>query len=170
VRTDPLTGVSNRRGLDDALASHFTMMTRYGTTFSLAIFDIDHFKKINDDEGHLHGDRILRELAGLLDNRVRETDMVARYGGEEFVVVMPQTDLEGASAFVDRLRVEVEQKMSLTISGGVATALDGDTQESLLARADRALYHAKTAGRNCVFQHTGENVEAVAETVCTPPA
>jgi diguanylate cyclase (GGDEF)-like protein len=162
VRTDPLTGVNNRRGLDDALAAQFAMMSRYGSKFSLAIFDIDHFKLINDREGHLYGDRILHDLAKLLDDYVRETDVVARYGGEEFVVVMPQTDLEGACMFGERLRAKVEHDVSLTISGGVALALDGDDQDSLLARADAALYDAKSAGRNCVFCHNGDHTQAVA--------
>jgi diguanylate cyclase (GGDEF)-like protein len=163
VRTDPLTGVNNRRGLDDALSAQFTMMSRYGTRFSLAIFDIDHFKQINDREGHLHGDRILQDLARLLDECVRETDIVARYGGEEFVVVMPQTDLDGACVFGERLRAKIEQQLALTISGGVAAASDGDDQDSLLARADSALYDAKTAGRNCVFRHNGDHTETVFE-------
>jgi diguanylate cyclase (GGDEF)-like protein len=163
VRTDPLTGVNNRRGLDDALTAQFAMMHRYSAKFSLAIFDIDHFKQINDQEGHLYGDRILQDLARLLDECVRETDIVARYGGEEFVVVMPQTDLDGACVFSERLRAKVEQQLALTISGGVAAAVDGDDQDSLLARADSALYDAKTAGRNCVFRHNGEHTEPVVE-------
>jgi diguanylate cyclase len=161
ARTDPLTGLSNRRAFDDALVAQFAMMSRYDTRFSLTILDIDNFKKINDQEGHLYGDRILQDLAKLFDEYVRETDIVARYGGEEFVVVMPQTDLEGACIFSERLRAKVQQEMSLTISGGVAMALDGDTRDSLLARADSALYDAKAAGRNRVYRHTGEHAEPV---------
>jgi diguanylate cyclase (GGDEF)-like protein len=168
VRTDPLTGIHNRRGLDDALSAQFAMMSRYGTQFSLAIFDIDHFKRINDQEGHLHGDRILQDLARLLDQSVRETDILARYGGEEFVVVMPQTDLEGACIFAERLRARIEQQTPLRISGGVAIARNGDTQESLLARADAAMYEAKSAGRNRVFRHDGERAEAVAMAAAVP--
>ena len=104
VRTDPLTGLNNRRGLDDALAAQLALMGRYHSPFSLAMFDIDHFKQVNDREGHLHGDRILQELSQLLEECVRETDLVARYGGEEFVVVMPQTDLAGACMLSERLR------------------------------------------------------------------
>jgi diguanylate cyclase len=163
VRTDPLTGVNNRRGLDDALGGQFAMMNRYGTHFSVAMFDIDHFKETNDREGHLQGDRLLQDLARLLDETVRETDVVARYGGEEFVVVMPQTDLEGVCIFAERLRSKVAQELPLTISGGVAQALDGDTQDSLLARADSALYEAKAAGRNRVYRHDGEQMESVVE-------
>jgi diguanylate cyclase (GGDEF)-like protein len=163
VRTDPLTGVNNRRGLDDALTTQLALMNRYGTRFSLAMFDIDHFKRVNDEEGHLYGDSILQKLARLLDESVRETDMVARYGGEEFVVIMPETDLDGAGVFAERLRAKIQKELPLTVSGGVAEALDGDTQDSLLARADSALYESKTAGRNRIFRHTGEAAEAVAD-------
>ena len=155
VRTDPLTGVNNRRGMDDALADQLAMMNRYGTRFSLAMFDIDHFKQINDVQGHLYGDQMLQELARLIDESARETDVVARYGGEEFVVVMPETDLEGATMFAERLRRKVEGQMSITVSGGVAQAAEGDTQDTLVARADGALYQAKSAGRNQVFFHDG---------------
>ena len=161
VRTDPLTGVKNRRGFDDALAAQLAMTTRYATPFSLAIFDVDHFKEVNDTEGHLHGDRILQDLARVLDETVRETDVVARYGGEEFVVVMPQTDLDGACIFAERLRANVAGHLPITVSGGVAAALDGDTRDTLLSRADEALYAAKQAGRNRVYRHDGREAESV---------
>ncbi len=163
VHTDPLTGISNRRALDDAITSQFAMMNRYDTQFSVAIFDIDHFKQVNDEQGHLQGDQILQRLARLLDESVRETDVLARYGGEEFVVVMPQTGLDGACIFAERLRTKVEREMEVTVSGGVAEALDGDTPETLMARADAALYAAKKDGRNSVSRHTGEQVESVFE-------
>ncbi len=166
TRTDPLTGVQNRRGLDDALSAQMAMLHRYDVRFSLVLFDIDHFKQINDQRGHLRGDELLRELAAKLDESARETDYVARYGGEEFVVVMPQTDLFGACIFAERMRVTVAQQLALTISGGVAEALDGDSAESLLARADEALYAAKAGGRNCVFCHDGESVQPI----CLEPA
>jgi diguanylate cyclase len=155
VRTDPLTGVSNRRALDETLESMFAMMHRYEQPFSITLWDIDHFKELNDEQGHLYGDRMLKAVARLLDDNVRDTDMVSRYGGEEFVIVMPQTSLEGASIFSERLRGRVEQQLPLTISGGVAVAADGDNPQTLLARADAALYSAKAAGRNHVFRHTG---------------
>src|SRR5262249_38055526 len=91
VRTDPLTRVNNRRGLDETLESMLALMERYEQPFSLAIFDIDHFKEVNDSQGHLHGDRTLQAVARILDDSVRDTDLVARYGGEEFVVVMAHT-------------------------------------------------------------------------------
>jgi diguanylate cyclase (GGDEF)-like protein len=136
-------------------------MNRYGTRFSIAMFDIDRFKQINDVQGHLFGDQILTQLARMIDESVRETDVVARFGGEEFLVVMPETDLEGATKFADRLRQQIAQEMPLTVSGGVAEGMDGDSHESLVARADTALYAAKSAGRNCIFRHTGETAEMV---------
>jgi len=167
VRTDPLTGVSNRRGLDDVLTSQFALMARYNSIFSVTMFDIDHFKLANDEHGHLYGDKMLQELARLFDESIRETDCVARYGGEEFVVVMPQTDLAGACMFSERLRALVEKRLTITISGGVARAREGDTAESLVARADAALYSAKSAGRNRVYTHTGAATELVpAEEEC----
>jgi len=174
VRTDPLTGVRNRRALDEVLGGMFAMKTRYDQAFSVVIFDIDHFKRINDEQGHLTGDRVLRTFAALLSDSVRETDVVARYGGEEFVIIMPQTDLEAASAFCDRLRSRVERnviaELRVTVSGGVATAHDGDDTRSLLNRADEALYHAKEGGRNRIYRHDGTHIEAVQENldVATP--
>lgn len=156
VRIDPLTGLGNRRALDETLHSQIAMMQRYDADFTVAMFDIDHFKRINDTQGHLQGDRILEEVAKMLDDYVRETDTVARYGGEEFVVVMPSTSLDGAAIFADRIRARIEEKMHVTISGGVAAALKNDTSESLLSRADKSLYDAKKAGRNRVFKHDGK--------------
>ncbi len=165
VRTDSLTGLNNRRGLDDALSAQFAVMNRYNTWFSVAMLDIDHFKQVNDREGHLHGDKVLQDLAKLIDECVRETDVVARYGGEEFIIVMPQTELFGACVFGERLRCQVAQATNLTVSVGVSAAVEGDTQQSLLARADAALYAAKTAGRNCAWRHDGEKVESIVEEV-----
>jgi len=161
VRTDPLTRVSNRRCLDETLDSLFAMMDRYKEPFSLAIIDIDHFKEVNDKKGHLQGDRTLQALARLLDETVRDTDIVARYGGEEFVVVMPHTDLENACRFAERVRRLIEADLGLTISGGVTVALDGDNAQSLLSRADAALYSGKAAGRNRIFRHTGVDIEPI---------
>lgn len=156
VRTDPLTGVSNRRGLDDSLDAQIALLQRYGVCFSLAIVDVDFFKRVNDGQGHLEGDRILKELALLLDDCARETDHVARYGGEEFVIVMPHTNLAGGAVFAERVRQRVERELPVTVSVGVAAAGADDTAESLLDRADQALYAAKSAGRNRVYRHLGE--------------
>lgn len=158
VRTDPLTNAKNRRALNDALHAQFALTNRYGSKFSLAMFDIDYFKSINDEHGHLQGDRVLQELARLLNEHVRETDVVVRYGGDEFMVVMPQTDLEGAAILSERLRLLIQKKLAVTISTGVAAVLPGDTAEALLSRVDAALYKAKSSGRNCSFQYDGAQI------------
>jgi diguanylate cyclase (GGDEF)-like protein len=170
VRTDPLTKVSNRRALDETLDTMFSLLNRYDQRFSVAIFDIDHFKRLNDAHGHLYGDATLQSVAKSIDNNVRETDVVARYGGEEFVVIMPHTGLDGAAVFADRLRAKVEGLLNLTVSGGVAEALDGDTPQSLLTRSDAALYSAKAAGRNRVFSHNGTVIELVEPETVPGPA
>lgn len=155
VRTDPLTGVCNRRALDDQLSNYFAMLNRYESTFSLAIIDIDNFKLVNDEQGHLYGDGVLRSVAKLLDECARDTDLVARFGGEEFVILMPETGLEDAVLFAERLRKELNKSLPVTVSTGVSMAVDGDNPQTLLARADAALYGAKAGGRNKVYCHTG---------------
>ncbi len=141
----------------------FALLNRYEQSFAIAIFDIDHFKKINDAQGHLQGDRTLQNVARIIDETVRDTDIVARYGGEEFVVVMPHTDLAGAGIFAERVRLKVQQSLELTISGGAAVAQEGDDPNSLLTRADTALYSAKAAGRNRIYVHSGQEIEPVTE-------
>jgi diguanylate cyclase (GGDEF)-like protein len=160
LRTDPLTRVGNRRALDEYLATHLARMERYQAPFAVAVVDIDQFKRINDDRGHAYGDSLLESVARVLADSVRETDIVSRYGGEEFVVVMPHTMLEGAALFANRLRERVELSLPLTVSAGVSSAVDGDNIDSLLARADAALYAAKAAGRNRVFMHNGVQIRA----------
>jgi diguanylate cyclase (GGDEF)-like protein len=159
VRTDPLTGVSNRRAMDDALTSMTAMKHRYQVIFSIVIVDIDHFKSVNDQRGHVAGDQVLQAVAKLMDEMARETDIVTRYGGEEFVVLMPQTELSGACVLAERIRSAVERKLTLTVSVGAAEALDGESPEDLLRRADAALYLAKSCGRNRVARHDGKQAE-----------
>jgi diguanylate cyclase len=161
VRTDPLTGVSNRRAMDDTLRQLLAMKNRYELIFSIVIFDIDFFKKINDERGHLAGDQVLQSVARLLDDTARETDIVTRYGGEEFVILMPHTDMHGACIFSERVRILIEQQLALTVSGGIAAAIHGETPQRMLERADAALYHAKTSGRNQISLHNGETLESV---------
>jgi diguanylate cyclase len=155
LRTDPLTCVYNRRAFDESLLNCLSQDHRYGTTFSLAMLDIDLFKRINDQHGHLHGDRVLQELAQLLRSEVRECDIVARYGGEEFVILMPQTELHVACNMAERVRSRIRGSLPVTVSIGVAGALPNDTSNALLARADAALYSAKDAGRDCVHINEG---------------
>ena len=143
------------------MSSQLALSSRYGAVFSLALFDIDHFKQVNDREGHLHGDRVLQELAACELVRPRDRHL-GRFGGEEFLVVMPQTDLAGATRFAERLRREVAARVGVTVSGGLAAAQAGDTADSIIARADPALYAAKRAGRNQLFFHTGDEVQPLA--------
>ena len=138
TRTDTLTGAGNRKVLNEHLASSLAMLRRYGQTFSLAIFDIDHFKRVNDAHGHVYGDQVLQAVARLLGGESRDTDVVARYGGEEFVVIMPHTDLAGAAVFAERIRVAIETSGLVTISGGVSAAHRDDESQTLLDRADKA--------------------------------
>lgn len=158
VRTDQLTGVSNRRALDETLRAWVAMKQRYELNFSIAIFDLDHFKKVNDERGHIIGDQLLKQFAGLLCDAARETDIVTRFGGEEFVVLMPKTGLSGGCVFANRVCRMAQDKLSITVSGGVAEALHGETPETLLERADSALYHAKTSGRNRISLHDNTQV------------
>jgi diguanylate cyclase len=151
VRTDPLTKLGNRRALDHVLSAQYGVLKRYGTLFSLAIVDIDHFKALNDQNGHPYGDQVLCDLTALLLKTLRTVDILARYGGDELVIVMPHTDIAGAEIVCERLRGEIERRMPFTVSVGVATAGAADTPQSLFKRADAALYRAKNSGRNCVW-------------------
>lgn len=157
--TDPLTGLYDRAYLDRHLDELIKRVHQGGITAAVLMFDIDHFKQVNDTHGHDAGDDVLRELAARTLNSVRSVDLVARQGGEEFVVVMPETDLSIAAAVAERLRAAVArepftvkadgQNISITISVGV-TAAAGDDRERMLKRADIALYMAKNQGRNRV--------------------
>lgn len=152
---DALTEVHNRRYVDHQLREQISLVRRYQQPLSVLLCDIDHFKQINDHLGHSGGDRVLVEVARLLRAHVRGADIVGRWGGEEFIVVMHMTDVEGALTVAERMRVAVEQSpvvagRSVTVSIGVSTYEPGDTFDSLLHRADDALYRAKRAGRNRV--------------------
>ncbi|HVE78389.1 MAG TPA: GGDEF domain-containing protein, partial [Gemmatimonadaceae bacterium] len=158
--TDPLTQLPNRRALVDRLTLEVDRARRYGTVVTLLMVDLDHFKRENDTYGHLAGDDALRELAMLLQEAIRTVDVAARYGGEEFVVVLPETGIDGAVMFAERVRELVASHafvvpgatLHLTASIGVA-AFPGErvgSIEELVAQADAALYRAKAAGRNRV--------------------
>lgn len=149
--TDALTGVSNRRHFDRLLREGFERAMLTGRRLSVLLIDVDHFKHVNDSQGHLAGDHILRELGQLLQRAVRSDTVVARYGGEEFAVITP-SGLREAVGLGERLRRAVEAGSDVRISIGVASfepSLDPD-EPSLLARADKALYAAKSEGRNRV--------------------
>lgn len=159
-RTDPLTGVGNRRRMQDELESAFARARRYGQRCSIAMFDLDLFKQLNDQLGHVAGDHALCAVAAAIQRSIRAADAVFRYGGEEFVVLFPEQRLDDARQAAERIREEVERLAIprpgpggiLTISAGVAELdlrVDEDV-ESWLARADAALYLAKSRGRNRV--------------------
>ena len=157
-RTDPLTGLLNRRGFDGPVEALQAESMRYGQPLCIAVLDLDHFKQVNDDFSHVVGDRVLERSADLLRRELRDSDLVARFGGEEFVIAFPQTSLAGAHGLSDRLRSAFERTAwndlvpgrPITVSVGVAAVTPGEGVESALARADDRLYEAKGAGRNRV--------------------
>lgn len=159
ARTDALTGLANRRAFDEQLEHLLAQSDRFGHQVSLILADVDNFKTVNDTWGHEVGDIVLQSIARTLAEGVRAVDVCSRFGGEEIAILLPQTSLQGAAELADRLRKAVEAKpimaqgneISVTVSCGVSCYPDGVlTKEALFAAADRALYEAKSAGRNCV--------------------
>ncbi|MBU1228526.1 MAG: diguanylate cyclase [Proteobacteria bacterium] len=155
TRTDGLTGLANRRRLEESLLTEVLRARRYGKPFSIILLDLDKFKSINDIYGHQAGDNVLIAISGLLTRTARETDVVGRWGGEEFLLVCPETDLQVVSALAERLRMELLtadfiQVGRVTASFGVAQFSQGDSMETLVRQADEALYRAKGGGRNRV--------------------
>jgi diguanylate cyclase (GGDEF)-like protein len=152
ARIDALTGLANRRALEEILSAEISRAQRFEHDLALVVLDLDRFKEINDSFGHAAGDVMLRAVSRLLTSLARQGDTVARWGGEEFVVVLPETDLPGAQRFAERLRRTIELHevgdMKTSASCGVATMLPEDSAEQLLGAADRALYQAKSNGRN----------------------
>jgi len=156
--TDTLTGLANRRAVLARLDDEFARAKRTGSTMGVIMMDVDHFKRVNDSLGHAAGDTVLRELAQRLVGALREYDVIGRVGGEEFLVVASDIQDEGLAELGERLRCAVaagpvEHKsvpIPVTISAGSALAREGDTPDSLIARADDALYKAKANGRSCV--------------------
>lgn len=156
---DGLTGLLNRRHWESCLEREFARHNRYSNPASLVLFDIDHFKKLNDTYGHQAGDEVIRQVARITREMVRDTDYAGRYGGEEFVVLLADTPLQGASQFAERLRMAIEQlqisheQLSLQCSVSVGVACirtDMANHQALIEAADKALYQAKSAGRNQV--------------------
>ncbi|BBG66557.1 GGDEF domain protein [Hydrogenimonas sp.] len=156
--TDTLTKLPNRRGLDESLAKMEAAFKRYNDNYSVVLFDLDHFKSINDTYGHDAGDMVLASFAKQLRRYSRELDIVGRWGGEEFLVILPKTDREGAGRFAEKLREVVEKskflyrgrRIPVTVSGGVADRSSYGDMERMLKAADEKLYLAKEGGRNRV--------------------
>jgi diguanylate cyclase len=172
--TDPLTGLSNRKHFDSAIAKALSEAVERNEPMSLIMTDIDHFKSFNDTWGHLTGDQVLRLVAMSMKQNVKGADIAARYGGEEFAVVLPNTVLRSALTVGDHIRRAVMSKELMkrstgqnlgrvTISVGIATARNGDTAQSLIARADGCLYAAKRNGRNRVICETDPEFATAAE-------
>lgn len=163
--SDGLTGLFNHRHMQEVVHDEFERAKRTGEPLSVVMFDFDHFKQVNDTYGHQVGDRVLQEMAGILQRTAREIDKLGRYGGEEFIVVLPDTDIDDARIFAERVRTRVEnhpfasgqtEPIRLTISAGAATYPHPAVYNprTLIHRADQALYAAKAQGRNRVVCYT----------------
>lgn len=161
AQVDALTGLRNRQHFDRRLDEELAAMRRFGRTVSLVLLDIDHFKCCNDQFGHPFGDRVLQSVAEVLQEASRVVDVPCRFGGEEFVVILPETEIEGALVVAERIRQGIqsiplscrEQRLTITASGGVASSSQAGncecvTSKSLVQAADEALYRAKNNGRN----------------------
>ncbi|WP_095143926.1 MULTISPECIES: GGDEF domain-containing protein [unclassified Pseudomonas] len=153
---DPLTGTGNRIAMDQTLQREIDMARRHTQPLSLLMLDIDHFKRINDTHGHSAGDEVLKAVANSIKNQLRNVDMVFRFGGEEFLILLSNTSREAAAMVGERLRYAAQAEdyqadetlIELTVSLGCSTLLPGESAQSLLRRADSALYVAKREGRN----------------------
>lgn len=156
---DTLTGLLNRRSILEKLHEWLRHVRRYKGRLAVAMLDIDHFKQVNDLHGHRVGDSVLADIAGLMRRSVRQTDFVGRYGGEEFLIILPRTDVAGAAKMAERVRAAAEgtpmhatggSTFTTTVSLGIAEFCEADDEDSLVNRADTALYSAKELGRNRV--------------------
>jgi two-component system cell cycle response regulator len=168
VVSDPLTGLGNRRYFDRAIDPFFGALESTGEDFSIMVFDIDHFKRVNDILGHDMGDQILKEIATRLVTNMRAVDVVSRYGGEEFMIAMPNTGEDAALTAADRVRSLIAgtpiyvdgQALQITTSAGVAQVRKGEQLRDVFKRADDALYKAKQAGRNMVISAAASEKQA----------
>ena len=162
--TDPLTGIYNRRFMEKRLAEEISKARRYNFELSVLLFDLDYFKRVNDEYGHQAGDQVLIEFSALVNGQLRDSDILSRYGGEEFIIIAPNTGPANAALLAERLRARTEAQeflkdhegiqqteLHITVSIGLASFGDGnDNEETLIGNADRNLYQAKDEGRNRV--------------------
>lgn len=174
ARTDELTGLSNRRDVQEQLNKALSRHQRSKQPFSVILIDLDHFKAINDSFGHEAGDAVLKDFSAMLKRLCRETDIPARWGGEEFLILLPDTSLLQALVLADRLRVETQAReftfngtrLNVSMSAGVCSVTQHGTAASLLRQADLNLYEAKSSGRNRIVPR----VKSSRETTSTPRA
>lgn len=160
VREDQLTGTLNRRGLEDAFQRELARSDRTGSPVTVAVLDLDNFKRLNDTYGHQAGDEALIHLTRVVRDTLRPTDVIARFGGEEFVIILPDTDAEEGVKVMTRVQrnltkrffLHKNEKLLITFSAGVAQRAPDEAAEAVIARADQAMYQAKQAGRNRVIQ------------------
>ncbi len=150
---DDLTGVLRRASAEQAIQGEIKRAGRYGTPFSLILFDIDHFRTINDEHGHAAADEVLKQLTRVITTRLREHDHFARWGGDEFLLVLPHTSSDGAEPLAQALHARAANAtfvdhITITLSMGIAEYAEGDTPQQLIERADEGLYAAREAGRN----------------------
>ncbi|QAR34439.1 diguanylate cyclase [Geovibrio thiophilus] len=154
-QTDVLTGLYNRTMIDSRYYGEFERSRRYVRPFSVIMFDVDHFKEVNDKFGHLEGDKVLVKIAAALKETVRNSDIAGRWGGEEFLILCPETAADDAVILAERIRAAVRSlgnrdPQQVTVSLGIAQSEESDTPDTLLLRADKALYQAKNSGRDRV--------------------
>jgi len=155
---DPLTGVGNRAALSRGLYREMEMANRHGRNLGVIMVDIDHFKSVNDQYGHLVGDKVLQTIVHCLSSTIRVTDSLYRFGGEEFVILLPETDVIGVLRLAKRIRRRVEKllmhyhekEFGVTVSLGITSYHKNDDEKTLIKRADNALYRCKNEGRNCI--------------------
>jgi len=155
---DALTGVGNRAALSRGLYREIEMANRHGRNLGLIMVDIDHFKRVNDNLGHLAGDKVLQTIVHCLASTIRVTDSLYRFGGEEFVILLPETDDAGVLRLAKRIRRRVEKltlhyqdtEFRITVSIGITNFHKNDDEKNLIKRADNALYRCKNEGRNCI--------------------
>jgi diguanylate cyclase len=165
ARTDSLTGLANRRTLDETFAREIARAERLRENLSIIMADLDHFKSVNDQYGHVTGDQVLARAAAVFEKKSRPYDLAARYGGEEFVLVLPATSTDTAMIIAERIRKEIANltvpgyPRQITISLGVAGWMAGEAPDDFVARADAALYQAKSAGRNRVAAARDKGIE-----------
>lgn len=167
AESDYLTNILNRYKFFAVLDRELERFNRYNSRFSLLMFDIDHFKRLNDEYGHITGDNVLKKLTEVVSGNLRKTDVFARYGGEEFMILALETPVFGAARMAEKLRSLIantdfsdDGNGTITVSFGVTAVVDSDTAESLVKRADEALYNAKKSGRNRVVVYSSEEKEA----------